>query len=291
MDDYPTLHVIAGPNGAGKTSLYHLRLSKRFPNAEFVNADELAKQHYGHAAQTLEESRTGQQLAEDRRNTLMAERKSFVAESTFSHPSKLSLVQHAKAAGYRVALYHVNVRSANLSVDRVNQRVQEGGHPVPENKIRERYVRNQQLILRAAKIADRAYVYDNSKRDEPHRLALALRRGEIVTASSRVPKWVREIYHAELKRYSPAPQRRPAASFAEARKIAREQLGEDARILIARSGGRYIGNIVGKTELHTIQKIGENTAVAHFTDKLEKSLLVGEEATVSYDGTGKVHVQ
>ncbi|RUT78183.1 zeta toxin family protein, partial [Mesorhizobium sp. M7A.T.Ca.US.000.02.2.1] len=133
----PTLHVIAGPNGAGKTTLYRNRLEKRYPDAEFVNADELALKEFGHPARTAAESARGQELAENRRRELMAERKSLVTESTFSHPSKVDLVREAKAAGYEVVLYHVNVRSPNVSVMRVAHRVDKGGHPVPEDKIRQ----------------------------------------------------------------------------------------------------------------------------------------------------------
>lgn len=289
-DDRPTLHVIAGPNGAGKTTLYEHRIAKRNPEAEFVNADELAKQRFGHAAQTLAESQEGQRLAEDRRRTLMAERKSLVTESTFSHPSKLALVRDAQAAGYKVAMYHVNVRSANLSVDRVASRVEKGGHPVPENKIRERYERNQQLIREAVKIADRAYVFDNSIVGKPHTRAIEFRQGQAVRASENIPKWARELYGAELQQYSATRQNRPAASFQEAQKIARSQINDNARTFIARSGGRYTGEVIGETNMHTVQKIGKASAVAHFTNKLDKPLAMGSKYTVAYDQLGKAHV-
>ncbi|MBS0174285.1 MAG: zeta toxin family protein [Nitrospira sp.] len=290
-DDRPTLHVIVGPNGAGKTTLYEQRLCKRFPDAEFVNADELAKRHYGHAAVTVKESKTGQRLAEERRHSLMAEGKSLVTESTFSHPSKIDLVRDAKAAGYRVAIYHVNVRSAKLSVDRVACRVDRGGHPVPEDKIRERYVRNQELIHEAAQLADRAYVFDNSIMGKPHTLAIELRQGLAVRVGQNIPRWARELYAAELQQYSAARQNRPAASFAEAVAIVRMQLHANARTFVARAGGRYVGEIIGETDLHTLQKIGKDSTVAHFTHKLDKRLAVGEHATVIYDHSGHAKVQ
>lgn len=290
-DTRPTLHMIAGPNGAGKSTLYRNELADRYPDAEFVNADDLARQHYGHAAVTLEESKMGQKLAEDRRRALMAEHKSLVTESTFSHPSKLALLRDAKAAGYRIAVYHVNVYSANVSVARVADRVHDGGHPVPEDKIRERYERNQQLIREAVKLADVALVYDNSKLGTPHQLAFMLQRGEPVHVSDRVPKWARELYAPELKQFSAARQNRPAASFAEAEAIVHAQLHPNARTFIARAGGRYAGEIIGETDLHVLQRIGKDSAVAHFTNKLDKALAVGDRATVTYDQAGHAKVQ
>ena len=195
----PLLHFIAGPNGAGKTTLYRLRIAPRFPNAEFINADQLALEHFGHPAATLEESALGQQLAEERRLALMQARRDLVTESTFSHPSKLELVREAQRLGYLVLLYHVNVRSPDLSVLRVEARVREGGHPVPESKIRERFKRNQELIREAAAIADFAYVFDNSSLNDGPWLILQLQQGHVVSRVARLPAWAKELYTGPLE--------------------------------------------------------------------------------------------
>lgn len=286
-DHRPTLHVIAGPNGAGKTTLYHNEIKHRFPEAEFINADLLAKKHYGHNAVTLEESQTGQRLAEERRRQLMTEGKSLVTESTFSHESKLELIRDAKAAGYAVTLYHVNVRSAELSVNRVASRVAEGGHPVPENKIRERYERNQALIHKATKLADRAYVFDNSKFEQPHTLAIELKQGKALRIGDNVPAWARELYASELAHFSPARVNRPAKSFADADSIVKQQLGEDARTFIPKRGGSYSGQIIAETDMHAVQKIGSHSAIAHFVSRLDRPLHVGDQTTVKYDFNGR----
>ena len=217
----PILHVIAGPNGAGKTTLYRDRLEKLYPAAEFVNADELAIKAFGHPARTAAESARGQELAEQRRRELMAERQSLVTESTFSHPSKVDLVREAKAAGYEVVLYHVNVRSPTLSVARVADRVDKRGHPVPEDRIRQRYERNQPLIREAAKLADRAYVFDNSAVGKPHELALILKCGEVVRVSENIPTWVRQLYAEELMGH--ISQGRPRAVSRSRRRPSRDE--------------------------------------------------------------------
>src|SRR3546814_4581710 len=93
----------------------------------------------------------------------MAANQSLITESTFSHRSKFDLLLQAQAAGYRVFVYHVNVQSPPLSVLRVAHRVSQGGHPVPEDKIRGRYERNQQLIRQAVILADSAYRSEEHK--------------------------------------------------------------------------------------------------------------------------------
>lgn len=194
----PTLHVIAGPNGAGKTTFYTLRLKRLVPNAEFVNADELALAEFGHVARKAAESARGQELAEARRRALMQAGADLVMESTFSHGSKVSLVRDAKALGYEVIVYHLNVRDPDLSVLRVAHRVGRGGHPVPEEKIRQRYARNQPLIRDAARLADRAYVFDTSALGKPYEAVLILVGAKPVFVHDVLPEWVSKLYADEL---------------------------------------------------------------------------------------------
>lgn len=291
--DRPTLHVLAGPNGAGKTTLYETVLKERLPRVEFVNADLLAWAEFGHPAGTLAESQRGQQLAVERRNALMAQGKSLVTESTFSHPSKLELLQDARQKGYELRIYHVNVRSPELSVLRVQSRVESGGHPVPEDKIRERYVRNQTLIREAVRTADRAFVFDNSKLGEPHRLAISFRQGDVVRLNDPVPNWARQLYAEDLSRFTPRQVNAPAASYEAAAALTKQLLGEGARTFIARPEGRYAGEIIATTQMHVVQKLSGRAAVAHFADRLPRPLEPNEHLVIQYpaDRAGSVVVE
>lgn len=195
----PTLHILAGPNGAGKTTLYETRVKQLTAGAEFVNADLLALEKFGHHAVTLDESAEGQRLAEERRDALIAQGRSLVAESTFSHPSKLDLIRRARAAGFRVVVYHVNISDAELAVARVQARVGEGGHPVPEEKIRKRYIGNQALIRQAVFEADLALVFDNSALEKPHARILTFKDGRVTDRADELPGWVLTLYGATLE--------------------------------------------------------------------------------------------
>jgi predicted ABC-type ATPase len=278
----PTMFVLAGPNGAGKTTLYMAEVAPRNPNAEFINADRLAAAHFGHHASTEAEAKKGQELAEERRAAAMAERKSFVTESTFSHPSKLDLIREAQDLGFKVQVYHVNVRSAEVSIDRVQHRVTQGGHDVPEDRIRGRYERNKELIKDAVLMADRGQVFDNSVKDRKPELAIMFERGQLVYASERMPTWAREIYASQLERFSASRLNAPAASFEQARTITTKLLGGDAKTFITRDAGKYRGEIVGQTELHTLQKLNDKTVIAHFTDRLEKQPSISNYASIEY---------
>ena len=99
---------------------------------------------------------------------------SFIAETVFSHPSKLELIDQAQAAGYWVDL-HVVLVPVGLAVARVHHRVAAGGHSVPEDKIRARYERLWPLVVAAIERADVGHVWDNASFDGPDDVALFAR--------------------------------------------------------------------------------------------------------------------
>lgn len=161
------LDLVVGPNGAGKSTIVRVFLEPHTPNAVFVNADVIARDRW---AETSEEhAYEAAQIAARTRKILIDQGRSFIAETVFSHPSKLELIQQAKAAGYTVVL-HVVLVDPDTSVARVAARVAAGGHDVPEEKIRGRHRRLGPLLRRAVELVDETIVYDNSRIDGPRRL-------------------------------------------------------------------------------------------------------------------------
>jgi hypothetical protein len=75
----------------------------------------------------------------------MTDGKSFTTGTVFSHPSKVDRVNEAIDHGYLVHL-HVILVPVDVAVNRVFERVQDGGHDVPE-RIRERNARLWDLIV------------------------------------------------------------------------------------------------------------------------------------------------
>lgn len=189
------MFMIAGPNGSGKSTLHETRIAPKVA-APFINADHIRRDELKDPRP--EAAYEAARIAEQRRREHLSQGRSFITESVFSHPSKLTLVDDAKRAGFRVVLYHVGVDSADLSVARVAERVKEGGHDVPEDKIRARYDRNAPLIRRAVLTADSAHVFDNSALNRPPVRILAFNRGRIVFKAEKVPGWVRHVYAKDL---------------------------------------------------------------------------------------------
>jgi len=180
----PVLHLVAGPNGAGKTTLA-TRVIAPVTHLPFINADVIAAKLWPDAQ--VEHSYDASRVAAEQRQELIGARASFITETVFSHPSKLALIRDAQAAGYQVML-HVVLVPEGLTVARVGDRVRRGGHTVPEDKIRERYQRLWALVAQARALAERTYIYDNSRAATPLRLVASYERGELV-GSTDWPAW------------------------------------------------------------------------------------------------------
>jgi predicted ABC-type ATPase len=187
----PFLWVLAGPNGAGKTTYYERKI-RPVLKAEFVNADILARQRWPAAAErhTAEAAK----LADERRLELTVARRSFVAETVFSHPSKLDLLRRAKEQGYVVWLTFIYLESAELAIARVRERTERGGHDVPADRIRGRYARLPEMVRAAVGLVDRAFIVDNSYLDRALRDVVVFERGQITYVVEDPPKWTRRIF-------------------------------------------------------------------------------------------------
>ncbi|BFM34742.1 MULTISPECIES: hypothetical protein [Acinetobacter] len=96
------------------------------------------------------------------RKELLTLKVGFTFETVMSHESKIEFLRDAKTQGYRTYLYFVTTEDPDINVDRVKQRVKNGGHPVEEIKIRERYFRTMHMLIDAIEVSDRAYLFDNS---------------------------------------------------------------------------------------------------------------------------------
>jgi predicted ABC-type ATPase len=87
---------------------------------------------------------------------------SFTFETVMSHRSKVDLLSKARDAGYRTYLYFVATEDPAINISRVRNRVELGGHAVPEDRIVSRYYRSLELLLDAIRLSNRAYIFDNS---------------------------------------------------------------------------------------------------------------------------------
>jgi predicted ABC-type ATPase len=194
----PIFYLLAGPNGAGKSSLYKAAcLDGLIPAAaEFVNADLYEAANLQDMDDPEERSEAARQWADARRAHLIAQRNSFVSETVFSHESKLALIAQAQSAGFKVVLLVVCVDDPRILLARVAQRVSEGGHDVPAQRILARYPRTLANLQQAVQLADMAMLFHpNMKPGQnvlPDRVAVC-RKGQITRQAAKLPKWAKQV--------------------------------------------------------------------------------------------------
>jgi predicted ABC-type ATPase len=188
----PIFHLLAGPNGAGKSTLYRALVSSASISSqlEFVNADLYEQSHLQHITDPQKRSEAARDWADSRRETLLHAKVGFVSETVFSHESKLALITQAQATGFDVVLYVVSLDDPQRLLARVSQRVREGGHNVPAQRILERYPRTMANLKKAVRLADLAFVYDAAEVQKGAHLLVAMcEKSKTTLLTGKRPAW------------------------------------------------------------------------------------------------------
>lgn len=193
--------ALAGTNGAGKSSVGGAHLREQ--GDIYYNPDEWARRlraarpelSIGEAnAQAWQRGVTELRAAIDNHTD-------FVFETTLGGNTVSALLEEAADADLEVRIWYVALASADLHVERVRLRVSKGGHNIPEAKIRERYDRSRENLIRLLPKLSGVHVYDNSAPPDPitgevsPTLLLRMEGGRIVESvpDADVPEWAKVI--------------------------------------------------------------------------------------------------
>ncbi len=170
----PTVYVIAGPNGAGKTTFATEFLPGFVQCREFLNADLIAAGLSPFAPET-QNVRAGRLLLE-RIRQLASGQADFGFETTLSGRSYVKLIGDMKAQGYRVILFFLWLPTADMALARVENRVKQGGHNVPEEDIRRRYIAGVRNLFRLYRPSCDGWLLYDASRLPPKLIASEERR-------------------------------------------------------------------------------------------------------------------
>jgi predicted ABC-type ATPase len=160
----PALLIIAGPNGSGKSTAYRdTDIEAGGRSLWIVNPDLLTERiQLTEGLPLTDANRAAVDRIEAWIEASIDVHKSIGVETVLSTDKYRRLVAHAKSRGFAIWLIYVVLDSPERNVERVRLRVKKGGHAVPEDKIRARYVRSLQQFPWFLDQADRAWIYDNS---------------------------------------------------------------------------------------------------------------------------------
>lgn len=187
----PEIIVFAGPNGAGKSTVASKYRQVHNLNTPFINADNIEVEYASDIERTIAEQRpqieavikeyfpdidvqsiplrdmksmVAAEFATQMRKSKLAKRESFMFETILLPPEKTHpLLKQAKQEGVIIKPVIVLTRNPDINVARNAQRAHEGGHDVPESRIRERYTDFMSTYLpQLIRLGDSFLIYDNS---------------------------------------------------------------------------------------------------------------------------------
>lgn len=202
-----TITVLAGVNGAGKSSVAGAYI--RQAGGDYYNPDELTRSLLGQNpgldpadANSLAWTR-GKELLE----RAIADGGDFVFETTLGANTIPRLLARASQHGMAVKMFFVGLASVEHHLRRVAARVADGGHDIPEAKVRQRWENSRLNLIGLLPHLAELMVWDNSAEADLSTgapapvLLLHARAGKIVAPKnlSATPDWAKPIVAAALK--------------------------------------------------------------------------------------------
>lgn len=160
MNQKPQYIIVGGVNGAGKSNLY-LTMPELFENTIRMNADEILRANKGNWRNDKDNASAMKIVVKSMKNALQ-EKKSFHQETTLAGRGQKKWINEAKNNGFEVTLIYVALSTPELAINRVNDRIKKGGHGVPPETIKKRYVRSLENLDELSPLCDNVLVFDNT---------------------------------------------------------------------------------------------------------------------------------
>jgi predicted ABC-type ATPase len=192
--------VFAGVNGAGKSTLYHSNIWRRphFPKTMCrVNSDEILREQGGEWSSPKDQF-VAMREAVRRIDEYFRHGVSFNQETTLAGKKSLKDLQRAKGLGYRIIMFYVGLDDPTVAIQRIQKRVDVGGHGIAPEDVQRRYKASLGALLRAIELCDETYLFDNTQMLS---YACSFKDGVLVHyGRSHRDSWVmREVFDARLE--------------------------------------------------------------------------------------------
>jgi predicted ABC-type ATPase len=206
----PFILVLAGVNGSGKSSVGGEMLEAH--GLTWFNPDTFSRELVAQLGMPLEEANAvAWQHGRELLQAAIEQRTNHSFETTLGANTIPALLAQA-ATTHDVVMIFVGLSSPEQHIDRVQLRVAHGGHPIPEEKIRERWTTSRANVIELLPHLARLQVFDNSTDARPGDdipepvLVLEMSGGKMrrpdpadATALARTPDWARAIVQAAIE--------------------------------------------------------------------------------------------
>lgn len=200
--------VAAGTNGAGKSVIAGEFLAARAAGTYF-NPDLVARRMVDKDGLTLAKANgRAWNVGFELLNRSIAGNHNFSFETTLGGNSVTQALLRAAATGLDVFIFYVGLDSPERHIARVAARVARGGHPIPADKIRERYSKSLTNLIKLLACVREVRIYDNSEESEDGapraRHVLSMSQQRIVKPTPQeliatAPDWARPVVAAAIR--------------------------------------------------------------------------------------------
>jgi predicted ABC-type ATPase len=178
--------IVAGVDGVGKSSLTGVLKSTRTDLGYIIDPDKISVSHNTNI--TL-----AGKIAVRKIKRLISEGVSFTQETTLSGSFIKKIVKAAHENGYHIRLFYIGLCSSEESVKRIKNRVEKGGHDIPEADVIRRFSNRFADLKLVLPYCQEAYFYDN---ENGFTETGEYRNGELISKTAKMPEW-----YAELQKY------------------------------------------------------------------------------------------
>ncbi len=136
----PEIIIVASPNGAGKTTFANAFLPLERERFVYINADEIARELHDPVISTsIRNMQAGREMLK-RIDATVAANIDLMFETTLATCSYAQKIPRWQSTGYLVQLFYLRLPGADKSIERVKRRVALGGHDIPADVIRRRFI-------------------------------------------------------------------------------------------------------------------------------------------------------
>ncbi len=184
-----TYTIIGGVNGVGKSSFTGVLKEQSTDLGYIIDVDKITAELGGNAL-------TGGKAALSKIRDCISRGVSFTQETTLSGYKTEATAKQVKELGYRVRLFYVALDTVQESLERIQNRVNRGGHDIPRDDVLRRFSGRWEAVAKVLPYCDEAEFYDNGNGFVK---VAEYRNGEVRTIGSYEPKWLLELQECLAK--------------------------------------------------------------------------------------------
>ena len=168
-----TYTLVGGVDGVGKTSLLGVLVTTKYDIGVIIDSDLI-----------------GQKAAIERINSSIEKGINLTQETTLSGSRTLKTINKAREHDYFIRLYYIGVNTAEESMKRIKNRVEKGGHNIPDDDVIRRYNKRFDDLIAILPYCDEVFLYDN---ENGFVESAEYKNAKLIIKVDSVPEWLKEL--------------------------------------------------------------------------------------------------